>query len=409
MAKFTTNKVDYINKTAKIGMEEKFSTYSKFLEQAPIFITYYKQNIVATTTDIGMGNTHEMIGDESSISYSKINHIPLYNADKAVFDLDYDDIMGISGNSESSGTLLPNTVEPIPNDYFTVDYMENRFMFKIMNIETEDHIKSNNYFKIGFKYDGKNDGSIEKQIENSFTCMYDNIGTEDVSIIRDDVLELCRIVEIRMDRLKELYLNNFLFRTTNSLILPIQNNHYLYDPFLTEFVYRNKVFVKERSYTTHNIMHVVRNNDNFDETYISSIYRSIEKRKISDFSTIYRHLKMTGHSNYFELCGDVYYKADIQPKSEKGFTDLIFDKLYGSILNYNYLIATPLKDGDELIDEVAYLIKLYMNDTISNEELLKKFNELEDLYIRKDIDNFIYFPILFFIIQKSMNNIILKK
>ena len=407
MAVFTTNKVDYINKTSKIGMEEKFSSYTKFLEQAPIFVTYYKQNILETTTDIGMGNTYEMIGAQSSITYNKINHIPLYGVDVTTFDLDYDDITGINGSAESSGVLLPNTVEPIPNDYFTVDYMDHKYIYKIMNMETEDHIKSNNYYKINFKYDGENTHDIDKQISDSYTCIYDNIGTEDVSIIRNDILTLCTDVETKMIALHDLYLDKFLFNTTNSLILPISENKYLYDPYLTEFVSRNKVFVRNRSFKTYNIINIIELGDDFNESYISSIYRMIEKKSIRDFSVRSRYLNMKGHSNYFELCGDVYYKADLQKIEDVGNTDFIFYNLYSELI-------TPLNISIEevptnIVSKVVEVIKMYMSDTHTNEEILTEFIKLEDVYIRKDLNNFIYFPILFYIIQKSMDNIIIKK
>lgn len=410
MARFTNNKKDYINDTVKFSMDNNYGSYNKFLDgTAPIFIVYYKQNIVESTTDIGFGNTYTMIGDNSSITYNKIQHIPLYGVDASVFELNYDEISGVTGSSESQGILLPNTIEPIANDYFTVEYMDNKYLYKVIDINTEDHIKSNNYYRITFKFDGTFNDAILKQVSGKYTCLYDNIGTEDVTIIQDDALELVRKAEEKLDYIKSKYKNSFILDMTNSFILTLdeENRKYLYDPYLIEFIDRNNIFIENRSFKSLVIKNNIDLDSNFEIEYIDSIYYRLENRELQDFSINTMYNLIRSNSNYYGICGDSYYMVKIQELEQRGNNDIIYNKLYGSIVSYDMILAQPLSDNN-LIYRVCQIIKEYLNNNISNEEILNRFLSIKDIYMRKNLDNFIYYPMLFFIIKTTIDNIIIK-
>lgn len=411
MARFTSDKKNYINDTVKFSMENNYGAYNKFLDSsAPIFIVYYKQNILETTTDIGFGNVQTMIGKDSPITFNRINHLPLYGVDTAIFDLNYDDISGISGSSESQGILLPNTIEPIANDYFTVEYMDNKYLYKITDIDTEDHIKSNNYYKISFKYDGPFDERILNQVSSKYTCLYDNIGTEDVTILKDDVLELCKKCDDKLDILKDKYLNVFLLDATNNVVLPIDKNarRFLYDPYLIEFIDRNNIFKKDRSFKSLVMKNNIDLDDDFEAEYLDSIYKRLEDKLLEDFSVSIRHVPINGYDSYYAICGDDYYMPKLQQIYDVGTNDIMFTKSYGTLVTYNLLITELLDGATHPIFILGKFIKDYLTNTVNNEDILNSFIDMRITPIKKDLDNFIYYPILFFIIKSTIDNIIIK-
>ena len=74
------------------------------------------------------------------------------------------------------------------------------FLFRVTSVDY-DTIKSNNFYKITFtiKYvTAEESKKILDQVTNKFTCVVDNIGTEDKCIIEDEYYEL-------LMRLKDIY------------------------------------------------------------------------------------------------------------------------------------------------------------------------------------------------------------
>lgn len=152
MGKIINQNVDYINKMIDKRMDQDYTSYSRFLENAYIPVTYYHQNVVESTTDSGMGNVYgNNTSDSSAKRYNVIKDFPLYNINPANLDMDFEDNR-IKAEFKSDGTVLPNTIIPIPEDYFVIKHDNRELVFKVTNFAV-DNIKSNNFFKIEFKYE----------------------------------------------------------------------------------------------------------------------------------------------------------------------------------------------------------------------------------------------------------------
>jgi hypothetical protein len=116
----------------------------------------------------------------SPIRYNKLLNFPLYGIEQIQLQLDEDE-EGLTSDYQSEAIILPNTIHPSVDDYFIINYLEKKYMFRITKYEY-DTIKSNNYYKVEFSLqsvDVSFFNDIERQVVKTYYTQFDNIGTDD--------------------------------------------------------------------------------------------------------------------------------------------------------------------------------------------------------------------------------------
>lgn len=126
------------------------SQYTIFLDKIPTFVTYYHISVNNSMTDSGFLNVDEIVGNDSPIKFQKIDDFPIYGIEAIQLDLSDED-EGLNSSYESEGIILPNTIKPLPNDYFTITYLSKEYIFMVNNIDY-DTIKSNNFDKFNIPF-----------------------------------------------------------------------------------------------------------------------------------------------------------------------------------------------------------------------------------------------------------------
>ena len=53
--------------------------FSKYLEGTPTFSRYYSKDVTASTSDVGLQNVNQNIGNESPLKYNLIRNFPRLN------------------------------------------------------------------------------------------------------------------------------------------------------------------------------------------------------------------------------------------------------------------------------------------------------------------------------------------
>ena len=105
------------------------SQYSIFFDgKTPTFVTYYHINNINSIADSGFLNVENILGPESPIRFQKIESFPLYGIESIKPDL-VDEDEGLNSNFDGEAIALPNTIKPLPNDFFTINYLDNTFLF----------------------------------------------------------------------------------------------------------------------------------------------------------------------------------------------------------------------------------------------------------------------------------------
>lgn len=257
------------------------SQYARFLQQSPTYTTYFHINSNESTVDVGYMNTERPVGDNSSIRYNKINSFPIYGLEEAAFSLD-EDQEGLDMNFHSSGIIIPNTINPLPGDFFATETLGKSFIFQITNVRP-DTVRSNPFTLIEYKLSSidRDDTGTFNQLVEQTVDEYDtditNIGTDEHVLINSSANKYKERIEVIKNDITEYYKMIFYNSRYNSFLFPNEYQEKLYDKTLSKFISDNKVFHKKNSYDT--LFLTIEDNTRTSQMeYHNSIFRAIEKR-----------------------------------------------------------------------------------------------------------------------------------
>ena len=382
----------FINNNIFKYEERMNSQYSRFLDKTPTFITYYNINNITSITDTGFLNVERIIDYNSPIRFKRIDDLPIYGLDTILLDLT-DDEIGLDTSYDGEVVILPNTIRPLPNDCFTITYLDSNYLFMVTTVNY-DTIKSNNYYKISFVIrsltpDIKN--QLLLQVEEVYNCVLTNIGTQEKCIIRSDIYEKIILMNEMYKEICEKYKILFYNIRFNSFMYIDEIIHIkYYDKYLTFFINKHQLFNERYEYDT---LFLVNEDDNhkFPLEYDKSFYHILEKNKKS---MIPEHINyatgsVANTSSIFRYYNDVYVKSIY-------FSDIglpyIDDILINSIIN-----SIPS-------DKVSYKTIIdYFNNNVNVIDTFDMGPLAENDYIEYDLNSFILIPMLLFILRVYYN------
>ena len=254
------------------------SPVSRFIETTPTFVTYYHLNPDVTTTDGGFKDVSSIIGSRSPLRFNKIESFPLYGIEAIILQLQDTD-QGLDSSYEGEAVIVPGSIKPLENDFFIIPYLREPYMFRVTEI-MYDNIMPDNYYKIGFKLEYLDDGkieNIENQVYEKYTCLLENIGTENNCIIQVESKEKLDKINEMYDDMASTYKSIFYNERHNCFLGEIGCGQFLYDPLQTEFINQHQLFNKKYD------LQCLMLTDQFSDSkrrikYERSIYRFIERR-----------------------------------------------------------------------------------------------------------------------------------
>ena len=267
------------------------SPTSRFLDSTQTYTTYYHINVDETTADSGFSDVHNIIGFKSPIRYNKINGFPLYGIDQIALDLQDTDV-GLDTTYESTGIILPNTIKPVPNDFFIIDILQEPFIFRITDVDY-DTVMPDNFYRISFALEYNDEVKLEelnKQVMEEFVCKIENIGTENNFIISSEAYAKQQDVLVMYHKITDFYKTLFYNERYNSFIAQLPDYSYFYDPLQADFINKFSLFNEKRNLETLILADQYPDNKR-NYKYHKSIYKYIElkdKRLLTNFPYILR-------------------------------------------------------------------------------------------------------------------------
>ena len=223
----------------------------RFSDKTQTYVTYYHVSNIDSTTDDGFMDIESLVGARSPLRYKKITDFPIYGIESLAMQLQDGDF-GLDSGVESDGVILPNTLKPVPNSFFTIDFLEVPAIFRITEVNY-DNIRTDNFYSIHFKLEFINEErirQIESKVVDNCHCILENIGTEDKCIIESETFKKISEIEKMYSSMVDTYLDIFFDKTHNSLICLYGPDTYLYDPFLNYFANKNSIFKIKNSVRT---------------------------------------------------------------------------------------------------------------------------------------------------------------
>ena len=419
MAKIiSAEKSPFMNKAAEIYSKQKTSQFSKYLQKNPVFVTYYAINQQLSRADTGTGSVKEQIGTSSPIRYNEIKEFPVYNLSDMKPDIQNDETEGLDINMDLSGiVILPNTITPCPDDFLYVKMpgMSYGVLLRVTEFEFNS-IQSNDYYTINCELratDTKSGYSqtyiqLQKQVVEKYSCIFENIGTEDKCLIQDTELakanSTLELINLLKDSFYDTYydrdIGTFVYRDFSSGVNPI----YYYDLYLIKFIIDSKIYDDvsgERCVTLSfdDVLPI-----NFGNLYRRSLWYAILQKDVTYLSrySYYTEGSISKVTSPFKIneCDTktiqlTYKDAPIDSGSSLFITGYISEYFPIELTN-------NLKDKESYtptyLDEIIFNYILYGNMEIDK-------NRLENENLHSSLRNYRYIPILIYILEKSYSSV----
>ena len=388
--------IDNLVEGAKSRLNNPFYIYG---DRKPTIVTYYNINHNASTVDKGSSTLYDDIGQNSSLRFNKIENFHLYGIEKININLDVGEY-GLESPIEGEALILPNTIVPVPGDMFIINHVIDKpYLFMVTGIGIDTLYTGANFYKISYKLTRTDMDALTSletvQTIKRFTYKAGNVGTTLTPLIESNQAELIDKIEDNIDTLLNYYMNLFYKNSVQNFILEYQHM-YLYDPYLIEFMIRNKLFALSGNNYFH-VEQAVYIGDTFALEYDHSIFKDIEIKKSNmRLNSVYpvpvddpNSLLVDRLESYYKLSNKVMYKDYDNPINwlDMDLLDrVINNKLYDEDSNLYY----------------RNLLILYMN----NKEFDitdKIMNSIMDLEFNYTKELFYMIPILVFILKSYVN------
>ena len=286
MAKIlNVDRAKYLDKNIEIYTQNKIGQYSKFLDRQHIYVTYFPINHQQTMVDVGTGGIESELGTQSPIRFNQVDNFPVSNFPELRPDIIFDETGYDIDLDISDLTILPNTIKPSPGDYMIYQIPGTKqILFRVNNIKYVS-IQSNDFYQIDCDIKRIGDDVykvIEPQVVDKFTCIFDNIGTQDKCIIRTNDIEKLNNIAQSITEILQYYRDMFYINETNTFVLNKQYGYpqdWMYDIYLERFLTDSKLYTDNEEIE---LNLVFRPQDNppldFDMMYRKSLWYAILTR-----------------------------------------------------------------------------------------------------------------------------------
>ena len=385
------NENEIIEKHITRYTERAASEYTKWLETKPNFVTFYHRYQLGSTYDKGLENVEGVIGLNSPNKYDKIEKFPIWGLNELSYDLSKEDT-GMSTSYEGEAIIIPNTISPLPDDFFTINYIGKVYIFKIINV-VNDAIKSKPFYKIEFNFYKvlSDEDEILEQVNETYTAIYKNIGTHDKYIVKSsDYFTLDTVSKI-YERLARDFIKFFYDKKLNIITTNFSGKRF-FSRHLHKFIMDNDLFKWDYSFMdTIFFSEVLEEDIQLYQLYKNTIYYSMEHQTPDSIIGKYAYLTTIGIENTpFVRYNYTYYHINFVEQWDKNCIKL-FPKGFIDRIKINQIY----RDEDRFLENA--IIEYINNNFKMTDEFIEK---LTDLHLEPNEYCFTMIPLILFILKK---------
>ena len=412
MAKFKSP-AEFINTNVSLLANRQTSMYAAFLESKPTYVTYYHINKIHSRTDRGLKIPEKLNGALSPIRYNKIFNFPLYGIEQIQLQLDEMD-EGLNSEYNGEAIILPNTIHPTVDDYFIIDYLEKKYMFRVIKYDY-DTIKSNNFYKIEYiiqSVDVSFFNDIEKQVVKVYYTQLENIGTEDNIFLTEENKNLADEIKDLYDGLATDYLDNYYdpYREPYNTLLFIAPSEtwgsdfdLIFDQNLVYFCNKNEIFYEHKS--TDAIYFYEEPRSYFKKDYKESIYDLAEHYESDRINLINSYFDLEPSASTSSIF--MYYR-DRRVKYLRTYKNP-YNFYGGDTKEYVPQIFIEAVNNKSIVDlesPIDKFITAWITDKTDTDLLMTLIKDIDKNHNDYTFHNFIFIPLLLFSLMDLYNNII---
>ena len=425
MAKVIQNeRSPFIEQAAEIQAKNRVGQFSKFLESNPLFVTYYHINRNESIADSGFGDIEEFLGPTSPIRFNEIKEFPIYGITDLIPDIENDEQKGLDLTLDVNGLIiLPNTIQPQADDFFYLKLpgMPVGCLFHVTDYKYTS-FNSNDFYTIDGTLDyvlnqsttDKIYRKLQAQVVERYTCIFDNIGTEDKCLVKSDELEYANSLSSLVDSLRESFCSTYLdpelgIFTYRDFSTGYGECTYYYDLYLIEFLRETHLF----DAVTQDWCIALNYDDvlpvNFKDLYKRSIFYAVQN-KTTKFLEKYPYYTTSGILKVVSP----FYTHRLSAYSVQLMYERFPMKAHASSYKTG-LIAEyfPLELTSAILGSDTSSLQTYMDQVIQNylSGTLTSFDENSFLKddLRPSMRNYKYIPIMMYILSNLQSEVFTSK
>lgn len=359
--------------------------------------TYYHLLDMETSVDQGLRNVEDNIGPNSGYRFHRIDDFPIGLNDDIRFQLESTE-HGLDSSYEGEAQILPNTIRPVPNSYFIINYLQDYYLFRVTGIQY-DNVRADNFYTITFKLEDIAEEKINQlniQCTEYYDCILQNIGTEKNCIVQHETYTTIKKVTKIYNELANTYLTLFYSERYNTLLGPGPGNIKLYDPYLIRFANKKGLF---RDMDVFRVVYLSEEitDQQFPLKYKKSVFAFIEhpdSKRIHNFVLEATPGIERIESPFYAWKDPFVYVTNVPSSKPKDGISIFSDSFLEEIENPN----------TKLDDTYAILLRSYIRkDPVTifdiNESLLDNLLTLE-----WNIELFYITPMILYIIQTAIDS-----
>lgn len=338
-------------------------------------VKYYNINDEKSTLDPASKLAYSNLGDNSPIRYNVVHDLYLYQFVKAELNFDNGEYGLESDPITGESYILPNLIEPRAGDYFEVDHVkDSTWLFKVNNVQRDTLDNGSNVYKIGWVLDRTTNKDILNNVVEEYKYVDVENGTNLKAVIKLEKYDIAKKLDEISITLADYFIDLFYSDKVQTFIYKWYNEYNIYDPFLIEFLIRNKLLKGTNSFIY--VKHQMNVPCTFSIDYNRTLYKAFEEKDINKL----KNSKYQSQADYIDSAISIFntryedyyclnYKVinqEIGPFNPKGIIPIINEELVDRIVandkyekdskdSYNNIIIKYFNKEDLNLDDVSKL------------------------------------------------------
>lgn len=356
---------------------------------------YYNINTSMTTLDEATRVNYSELGTNSPIKFNKIYNMLLFGINRIDFNYDVTEIGLESDPITGEALILPNTIVPYPGDYFLLTQINKPYLFKVTAVNQNILDDESVMYRINYTLIYTKQTPIDSQVVKEFKMISGNIGTNFSCIIESNEYDTIKTIEEYTLKLKEYFYSIFYNSKVQSFTYKRANNVRIYDPYLIEFIIRNKILDGMSKY-----IHVCQQmflDNMFSVIYDKTIFAAFENKDFDEKTLVSgnAYLCQQTMSLLYAFVEDYYYME------YRGFNTLLYPiRIFGD-LDIHTAIINNCNTNNALIN---IIIKYFNNVEITIDDL----KELREIDYFENYELYYCIPMVIFCLEESIKNSLIK-
>ena len=249
-------------------------------DKKPSIVTYYNINREKSTLDPGSKIAYDNIGKDTPLRFNRIRDFIIYGLAKIELMTENDEF-GLEAEKISGECyLLPSTIKPTEGDYFEFKHIkDSSWLFIVTDVQQDTLNNGSNIYKLAYRLEYVDHNRILNNIVEDYRMIEKREGTNIVKVVENLKYEKAKVMDEIAVKLKHYFNELFYNGRVQTFIYMDLTEWRVYDPFMVEFLIRNKILddgTDSYIYVGHQL--IIPNT--FVIEYDETLYRAFEKRDV---------------------------------------------------------------------------------------------------------------------------------